>query len=274
MDRFIFSDRTAELVIEAALADMRADGPVSSVLLDGPPGVGKSFLGTKTAERIGATLIRYQFYPGCNEEDIIVPKTSHITGMKGVLPQAIESSHVGKTVLLLNEIDKVPAEMDHFLLDFLTEGELMVPKLGGNMKARKENLLVVITKNDARNVTEALMRRVRPVFFRWPEEGVEIQIIQAINPAATVDQARAMITLAHEIRLSPKIRKKPSSPELARILLDCGKILNQKNLDALEWGRYLVNALCPIKSEQEALSVTAVQLGTRFKGLFADKSIG
>jgi MoxR-like ATPase len=146
--------------VQAALATR----PCGGCFLTGPAGSGKTFL----AEALGLVQERHTFFfqafPGCRKEELyqtILPDAAQPSGFrtqKGVLPQAAESSQERPTALVLDEWDKTHPSTDAFLLDFLQNGRVTVP--GSEVRARQENLVVFVTLNDERELSEPLLRRL------------------------------------------------------------------------------------------------------------------
>jgi MoxR-like ATPase len=148
------------LQVQAALATK----PCGGCFLTGPAGSGKTFL----AEALGQVQERHTFFfqafPGCRKEELyqtILPDAGQPSGFrtqKGVLPLAAESSQQRPTALVLDEWDKTHPSTDAFLLDFLQNGRVTIP--GSEVRARQENLVVFVTLNDERELSEPLLRRL------------------------------------------------------------------------------------------------------------------
>ncbi|HKI99291.1 MAG TPA: AAA family ATPase [bacterium] len=138
--------------------------PCGGAFLTGPAGSGKTFL----AEALGQVHERqtyfFQAFPGCRKEELyqtILPDAGQPSGFRtqrGVLPQAAESSQQHPTALVLDEWDKTHPSTDAFLLDFLQNGRVSVP--GSEVRAHQPNLVVFVTLNDERELSEPLLRRL------------------------------------------------------------------------------------------------------------------
>jgi MoxR-like ATPase len=162
--------------VQAALSTK----PCGGCFLTGPAGSGKTFL----AESLGSVQERrtffFQAFPGCRKEELyqtILPDAEQRSGFrtqKGVLPQAAESSQRHPTALVLDEWDKTHPSTDAFLLDFLQNGRVSVP--GSEVRAHLPNLVVFVTLNDERELSEPLLRRLPLLELKPP-------------PAFLVDQA-------------------------------------------------------------------------------------
>lgn len=229
---YIVTDKMATANMWLAITD-RGNGHIPAVILDGPPGVGKTFLAEKTAEVLDAEVVFFQFYRGAGKEDLLfdldlsriirgmagedLPKDFSDMVSFGVLPKSIQLSQKKKAVLILDEMDKSHPSTDAMLLDFLQSARLSIPHIG-TLKANTDNLLVVFTKNDERDLSEPLLRRCRPVVVSFPPNEVESKMIKRETNCPT-SMAKALVTIASKVRKSGAF-KIPSTPELIRLAKD------------------------------------------------------
>jgi MoxR-like ATPase len=130
-------------------------------------------------------------------------------------------------VLLVDEIDKAEPEFEAFLLEVLSDFQVSIPELG-TVKARHVPL-VVLTSNNARELSDGLKRRCLHLFIDFPTPADELAIIRLKVPEAPDQLARAVVAAVQKIR-AMDLRKPPSvseSIDWARSLV----ILNAKTLD-------------------------------------------
>jgi MoxR-like ATPase len=138
---------------------------------------------------------------------------------------AIQSDH--PVVLLVDEIDKAEPEFEAFLLEVLSDFQVSVPELG-TVKA-KHIPLVVLTSNNARELSDGLKRRCLHLFIDFPAPADELEIIRLKVPEIPEKLARAVVAAVQKIR-AMELRKPPSvseSLDWARSLV----ILNARELD-------------------------------------------
>src|SRR6266851_1090826 len=141
------------------------------------------------------------------------------------LLQAIES--VEPVVLLVDEIDKAEPEFEAFLLEVLSDFQVSVPELG-TIKATNIPL-VVLTSNNARELSDGLKRRCLHLFIDFPPPDEELAIIRLKVPEVSERLAQTVVAAVQRIR-GLELRKAPSvseSLDWARSLV----ILNAESLD-------------------------------------------
>jgi MoxR-like ATPase len=141
------------------------------------------------------------------------------------LLMAIESE--APTLLLVDEIDKAEPEFEAFLLEVLSDFQVSVPELG-TIKA-KHIPLVVLTSNNARELSDGLKRRCLHLFIDFPPPDEELSIIRLKVPEIPERLAQAVVGVVNKIR-GLELRKAPSVSES----LDWARSLVILNADALD----------------------------------------
>ncbi len=259
---YIATDLFAVIQAHRAIADMGDKEKVSAMLLDGPPGTGKTFLARTVSKFLDAKLLHFQFFPGCGRGDLLWDLSDGGEGGKredGIILRALRMSHEGKVVLLLDELDKSAVEVDSFLLNFLNEGHVYV-RGEDLVEANRENLIVCITKNDQREASHALLRRCRCVLMDWPSVETETAIMRKLVPSLTEEACRVLLEIPTRLRRNPEVAKPPSTPEICRAVADLLELVARGcRHDIL--GEYYVSCLCPLPADRRWVEKSPAYVG-------------
>ena len=279
--QYIASRRIATVVYLAT----RMNRPI---LVEGPAGVGKTELSKVLAEALGRPLIRLQCYEGLDEAkalyewkyakqllytQILRERIGEVLADTESLSEAVEK--IGRqedaffsrrflsprpllaaitaeapVVLLVDEIDKAEVEFEAFLLEVLSDWQVSVPELG-TIQARHVPL-VVLTSNNARELTDGLKRRCLHLFIDFPPAEEELAIIRLKVPEASERLARQVVTAVQRIR-ALELRKAPSISES----LDWARSLVILNADQLDPGLVEATLTMIVKHERDLDRVKA-----------------
>ena len=235
------------------------------ILVEGPAGVGKTELAKVLSAAVGHELIRLQCYEGLDEAkalyeweyakqllytQILKDKISEVVGNAPSLREAVDRiaseddvffsdrfilprpllraiSSEEPCVLLIDEIDKSDTEFEAFLLEVLSDFQVSVPEIG-TLRARHVPL-VVLTSNNAREMSDALKRRCLHLYIDFPERAQELEIVRLKVPGVAERLANDVITVVHRIR-KLDLKKAPSISET----LDWAKALTILNIASLD----------------------------------------
>lgn len=173
------------------------------IFLEGESGVGKTEVAKVVAQILNTKLIRLQCYEGLDANSALyewnypkqilqlkldemqsngkgeIGKTifSEEFLLKRPLLEAIQSDSGKPCVLLIDEIDRVDAEFEGFLLEVLSDFQITIPEIG---TLRANHIpFVAITSNRTREVHDALKRRCLYLWIDYPTFEKELEIVKA-----------------------------------------------------------------------------------------------
>ena len=283
---YICNEQIATVVYLAAALE-------KPILVEGPPGVGKTELAKSCADVTGAPLVRLQCYEGLDESKAIyewkygkqllytqVLKETLgeiLEGAKGLTESVAKLHEFGDVffsedfleprpllkalkeeagcVLLIDEIDKADHEFEAFLLEVLSEFQVSIPELG-TIKA-KQKPFVFLTSNNTRELSDALKRRCLHLYVPFPEAKLEQQILQARVPDLTDALMQQLVAFVQGVR-ELDLKKHPSVSET----LDWAKalmLLNASELDG-DLVRQTLNVILKFEEDIAVVDRQALEL--------------
>lgn len=271
---------------EIAMAVYLAQQLNKPLLIEGPPGAGKTELAIAAAEHFQKPLIRLQCYEGLNESktlyewkytkqllyiQLLRENVADITKGSSNLREAADKIHSlddvffskdflearpllraleakEGSVLLIDEIDKADEEFEAFLLEFLSDWQISVPELG--LIKAKTKPFVVLTSNGVRELGGPLRRRCLHLFLSFPDAALENKIIARRVPEAKEKLRLALVAFVNALR-AENIRKVPSiaeSVDWARALV----LLQAEELE-IDFVKATLNLLLKVESDIEQI---------------------
>jgi MoxR-like ATPase len=197
------------------------------MLIEGPPGVGKTELAKVIAKSFDRDFFRIQCYEGITFEQIVgewnyQKQLLHLEAAKN------DSSNVDEifdddffirrpllnaflndndSVLLIDEIDKADEEVESFLLQALGEQEITINDLGTFQL--ENDLIVILTSNSQRSLLDETKDRCLFLYIPYPSVEREIEIVKSKLPYADDETVSYVVKLVHRIR-DLNLMKKPS----------------------------------------------------------------
>ena len=214
------------------------------LLVKGEPGTGKTELARQVSAALGLPMIEWNIksttraQQGLYEYDAVSRLRDSQLGeervhdvknyiRKGKLWQAFEAE--GKTVLLIDEIDKADIEFPNDLLQELDKMEFFVYETGETIKAENRPI-VIITSNNEKELPDAFLRRCFFHYIQFPEMDTLRKIVEVHHPGIKESLLTTALTQFYEIREQQGLKKKPSTSEV----LDWLKLLLAEDLDAAD----------------------------------------
>jgi MoxR-like ATPase len=260
------------------------------VLIEGPPGVGKTELAKTCAEVVNRPLVRLQCYEGLDESkalyewkygkqllytQLLKEQLGDILdGAKGLtesmsrlhqfgdvfyseafleprpLLKAMESDN--GSVLLIDEIDKADFEFESLLLEVLSDFQVSIPELG-TINAQSKPL-VFLTSNDTRDLSDALKRRCLHLHIPFPSVELEARIVASRVPDLSQSLTDQLVRFVHAIR-SLDLKKAPAISET----IDWAKSLILLHANELE-GNLVLDTLNVLLKYEEDIKIAEGQL--------------
>jgi len=205
------------------------------LLLEGPPGVGKTEIALVLSQLLNTKLIRLQCYEGLDINSSVYEwnyqkqllgiklqegsnlsvseKEKHIFGTEYLLQRPLLQS-ISETeqspVLLIDELDRSDEEFEAFLLELLSAFQISIPEIG-TIKA-KHKPYVVLTSNRSRELSDALKRRCLYYWIDYPELNKEMAIVKKRLPGIEQNLLKQVVEFVQELR-TRKLNKIPGVSE-------------------------------------------------------------
>lgn len=169
---------------------------IPAALLRGIPGAGKTSTAEAFALAVDATKYFYQCNPGTGFDQLIgQPNLGAVLRQDaaacisdGILIQAAKAAMAGHdVVLILDEIDKCSPETDSYLLDFLQSRRIHDSNMQELVVPSDVKFWVFLTSNDERELSDALMRRVRRITVDRPSRATVASVLGIKESCALLD---------------------------------------------------------------------------------------
>jgi len=243
-----------ESIATAVFLAIKMEKPI---LIEGPPGVGKTGLAKALSETMDLSLVRLQCYEGIDEGKALydweygkqllytqllrTQIDSYLTesadlraaverlsaeeslffSQNFLVQRPILRSFLSEkqSLLLIDEIDRAGDEFEALLLECLSDFQVSIPELG--VIEAKTKPLSILTSNGTRMISDALRRRCLYLYIGYPEFDREVEIVRARYPELCDSLTIQMVEFLRKVR-DLNLRKAPSVSET----LDWAQVLS------------------------------------------------
>lgn len=275
--------------IDYALAiSMNLEKPL---LLEGGPGVGKSSLAKAVADALELPFIRVQLYDGLTDDKILFDYNYQkqlltleaikpfitekyegqdikdiIKGVSGDLdfygkdflierPVLRAINGTGRKVILFDEIDKAPEEIEYMLYEFLENYSITIPEYGEIKCPEDQKPIVFLTSNRYRELSGALKRRCNYLYIK---QKTQIEIVNILKLKAEADDslANAVAKCIIELDKNTGIAQKPSISEA----IEWAKFIKDSNISQKEAAINSLSIIAKNYKDYDAIKNTILKL--------------
>ena len=215
-----------ENIVNVVLLSIALKKPI---LIEGPPGTGKTELSKAISKAFERNFFRIQCYEGITFEQIVgewnyqkqllhleMSKLNEkhniekdIFNNEFFIKRPLLSAFINNkpSVILIDEIDKADEEVESFLLQALGEKQITINDLG--TFDLKNDLIVILTSNSQRQLLDETKDRCLYLYIDYPSYERELEIVKSQIPNAPPDLIKLVVNAMQKIR-TMNLTKTPS----------------------------------------------------------------
>ncbi len=188
------------------------------VLIEGPPGTGKTELSKAISRAFERDFFRVQCYEGITFEQIVgewnyqkqllslemskikETEAENVFREDFFIKRPLLSSFMNDkaSVILIDEIDKADEEVESFLLQALGEKQITVNDLG--TFDLQNDLMVIMTSNSQRKLLDETKDRCLYLYIDYPNFEREVEIVKSHTPEASSKLIENVVRVIQRIR--------------------------------------------------------------------------
>jgi MoxR-like ATPase len=148
-----------------------------------------------------------------------VKSFSNLKMQKIIKNSSLENNVKQKNIVLIDEVDKAPRDFPNDLLHEIDTLSFTIKEINETIEladSEKENILIVLTSNDEKNLPDAFLRRCLYHYIEFPSNE---RLLEIIANKLSIDEARTKIDINNRLNFfkiildSTVVEKKPSTAE-------------------------------------------------------------